>query len=125
MLKNAHQQLMLTSPFKDLDEQEEQVNYDFLEKWVLGKVHPYTFMKSSEVRRKDRKMFKHIACLQFLELRHLDFHFLPGRQDADVLLEDAVGKLLEGTELCLHFFQSFVLFVLSVHTGREQYSRGG
>ena len=34
MLKRAHNQLMRTTAFKDLDEQEEHTNYDFLEKWV-------------------------------------------------------------------------------------------
>ena len=44
VLKKSHVALMNTSTFRDLDEQAEQTNYDFLEKWVLGKVHPYTFM---------------------------------------------------------------------------------
>ncbi|CAD7965522.1 unnamed protein product [Amoebophrya sp. A120] len=73
MLDRAHRKLMQTKAFRDLSEDEENANYDFLEKWVLGKVHAYTFGKSREIRQKDRRMYKHIKCLQFLDLQDLDF----------------------------------------------------
>ncbi|CAD7970370.1 unnamed protein product [Amoebophrya sp. A25] len=72
MLDRSHRQLMETKAFRDVSEEEENINYDFLEKWVLQKLHAYTFGKSREVRQKDRKVYKHIKCLQFIQLQHLD-----------------------------------------------------
>eukprot|EP00392_Amoebophrya_sp_AT5.2_P002559 g2564.t1 len=95
MLERSHRRLMQTKAFRDLSEEEENQNYDFLEKWVLGKVHGYTFGKSREVRQRDRRMFKHVRCLQFLNLKDLDFPedspLLSQPHSPDVLLEDAAA----------------------------------
>lgn len=36
MLERSHRRLMQTKAFRDLSEEEENQNYDFLEKWVLA-----------------------------------------------------------------------------------------
>jgi len=97
-LDRLHAALIATEPFRGLSEEEEALHYDFLEKFVLSKLHPYTFAKSSELRRRDRKVAKHLRFLQFLKLKHFEMT-VPADMcgdadgsDVDRLLEDAISS---------------------------------